>query len=110
MTIVLLAVVGFGVARWWDKIAPQVKPAHLSINVDEVKKLVQAQRVDPASIPLLIGTNVATLVERSGIPAVSGVSDYTKETKDGKLDRQVPNQRLAWLGAHHHGQRRHGAE
>ncbi|MGO9201902.1 MAG: phosphate ABC transporter substrate-binding/OmpA family protein [Limisphaerales bacterium] len=90
LTIVLLAVVGFGVARWWDKIAPQVKPAHLSINVDEVKKLVQAQRVDPASIPLLIGTNAATLVERSGIPAVSGVSDYSKETKDGKVIVKFP--------------------
>ena len=90
LTILLLAIVGFGVARWWDKIAPQVSPQHLSINVDEVKKLVQAQRVDPASIPLLIGTNAATLVERSGIPAVSGVSGYSKESKDGKLIVKFP--------------------
>ena len=90
LTIVLLAVVGMGVFRWWDKIAPQVRPQNLSINVDQVKKLVQAQRPDPASIPLLIGTNAATLVERSGIPAVSGVSDYSRETKDGKLVVKFP--------------------
>ena len=90
LTILLLAIVGFGVARWWDKIAPQISPQHLSINVDEVKKAVQAQRPDPASIPLLIGTNAATLVERSGIPAVSGVSDYSKESKDGKLVVKFP--------------------
>ena len=41
-------------------------------------------------MPLLAGTNVATLVERSGIPAVSGVSDYKKETKDGKLVVEFP--------------------
>ena len=90
MTILLLAVVGFGVFRWWDKIAPQVSPQRLSINVDEVKKAVQASRVDPASIPLLAGTNAATLVERSGIPAVSGVSDYSKESKEGKLVVKFP--------------------
>ncbi|MGA2864854.1 MAG: OmpA family protein [Verrucomicrobiota bacterium] len=89
LTILLLGVVGFGVYRWWDKIAPQSKPQNLSINVDEVKKAVHAQ-VNPDSIPLLIGTNPASLVERSGIPAVSGVSDYTKESKDGKLIVQFP--------------------
>ena len=89
LTILLLGVVGLGVYRWWDKIAPQSRPQNLSINVDEVKKAVHA-KVNPDSIPLLIGTNPASLVERSGIPAVTGVSDYTKESKDGKLIVQFP--------------------
>ncbi len=91
LTILLLGIVGFGVLRWWDKIAPQVRTQSMSINVDDVKKARDAAtRVSPDSIPLLIGTNAATLVERSGIPAVSGVGAYTKETKDGKLIVQFP--------------------
>lgn len=85
MTILILGLVGFGVYRWWDKVAPKSKTEVRSINVDDVKKAVQQAKAPPTEdIPLLIGTNVATLVERSGIPAVSGVSDYVKESKDGK--------------------------
>src|SRR5205814_7554667 len=43
-----------------------------------------------ADIRLLIATNAAALVERSGIPPVSGTSDYTKSAKDGKLIVQFP--------------------
>ena len=45
LTIVLLAVVGFGVYRWWDKIAPSGKSERVSLNVDEVKKAIQAAKV-----------------------------------------------------------------
>lgn len=90
LTILLLGVVGFGVWRWWDKIAPQTRPQSHSVNVDEVRKAVQEAKAVPADIPLLIGTNPASLVERSGIPAVSGVSDYTKSSKDGKLVVEFP--------------------
>src|SRR5256885_14481036 len=90
VTILILAVVGLGVYRWWDKIAPSSKSQHISLNVDEVKKAMQAAKAMPENIPLLIGTNPAALVERSGIPAVSGVSDYTKETKNGKLVVEFP--------------------
>lgn len=91
LTILLLGIVGFGVYRWQDQLFPKSRPQNLSINVDEVKKLVQAStHVAPDSIPLLAGTNVATLVERSGIPAVTGAADYSKETKDGKLIVQFP--------------------
>ena len=60
--------------------------------MDEVKKAVQAAKaILPADIPLLIGTNEATLwSSRSGIPAVTGVSDYAKATKDGKLVVEFP--------------------
>src|SRR5437879_4571948 len=90
LTIILLGVVGFGVYRWWDKIAPQSRPQNQSLDIPKVQQeLADGKRV-PADIPLLIGTNAATLVERSGIPAVTGVSDYTKATKDGKLIVEFP--------------------
>ena len=90
LTIVLLAVVGFGLYRWWDKIAPQSKPQNVSVDVAKVKDDIAKAKAVPVDIPLLAGTNVATLVERSGIPAVSGVSDYKKETKDGKPVVEFP--------------------
>src|ERR1043166_4830755 len=96
LTIILLGVVGFGVYRWWDKIAPQSRPQTPSIDVAKVKQDIDNAKPTPTDIPLLIGTNVASLVERSGIPAVTGVSDYTKDTKEGKLVVQFPNN--VWPG------------
>jgi NitT/TauT family transport system substrate-binding protein len=90
LTILFLGIVGFGVYRWWDKLVPQARQQSLSINVDEVKKAVAAAHEAPTEIPLLIGTNIASMVERSGIPAVTGVSEYKKETKDGKLVVEFP--------------------
>jgi NitT/TauT family transport system substrate-binding protein len=90
LTILLLGVVGFGLYRWWDKIAPQTKPLNQSIDVVKVKQQLDEGKKAPADIPLLIGTNAATLVERSGIPAVTGVSDYAKAMKDGKLVVEFP--------------------
>ena len=84
LTILVLVVVGFGVYRRWDKIAPQSKPQNVSVDVAKVREEIARAKAVPVDIPLLAGTNVATLVERSGIPAVSGVSDYKKEMKDGK--------------------------
>src|SRR5438270_2856371 len=90
LTVILLAVVGFGVYRWWDKIAPQSRPQSQSIDVAKIKQEIEDRKKTPTDIPLLIGTNVASLVERSGIPAVTATSDYKKETKDGKLIVQFP--------------------
>lgn len=90
LTLLILGVVGFGMWRWRDKLAPQTKPQSQSINVTEVKKSLQEARAIPADIPLLIGTNEAALVNRSGIPAVTAVSDYAKETKDGKMVVRFP--------------------
>jgi NitT/TauT family transport system substrate-binding protein len=90
LTILFLGVVGFGVYRWWDKIAPTTKSVTHVVNLDEVRKELKAVKEAPADIPLLIGTNAATLVERSGIPAVTGVSDYAKSTKDGKPVVEFP--------------------
>jgi len=90
LTIILLGVVGFGVFRWWDKIAPQTRPQNQSVDVAKLKQDIEKGKAVPSDIPLLIGTNAATLVERSGIPAVSGVSDYTKASKNGKLVVEFP--------------------
>ncbi len=90
LTVLILAVVGFGVYRWWDKIVPLAKPQNQPVDVVKLKHDLDTAKAAPADIPLLIGTNVATLVERSGIPAVTGVSDYAKTTKDGKLVVEFP--------------------
>lgn len=90
LTILILAAVGFGMYRWWDKIAPQTRPQNVSVDVAKVKQDIEKAKATPADIPLLIGTNAATLVERSQIPAVTGVSDYKKEMKDGKLIVDFP--------------------
>src|SRR5215471_5899341 len=90
LTILILGIVGFGVYRWWDKIAPQSKPQTPQINIQQVQADVHKIKETPADIPLLIGTNAATLVDRSAIPAVSGVSDYAKPMKDGKLIIEFP--------------------
>jgi len=90
LTILLLGVVGLGVWRWWDKIAPKSRQEVPSVNVDQLSKALKEARTPPTDIPLLAGTNIATLVERSGIPGVTGVSDYATETKDGKIVVRFP--------------------
>src|SRR5215471_13978844 len=90
LTILLLGVVGFGMYRWWDKIAPQSRPQSQPIDMAKIKQDLQTAKTPPTDIPLLIGTNAASLVQRSGIPAVSGVSDYVKNMKDGKLIVEFP--------------------
>jgi NitT/TauT family transport system substrate-binding protein len=90
LTLLVLGIVGFGMYRWWDKIAPKSRTEVHSVDVTEIKKAVEAAKATPTDIPLLAGTNAATLVERSSIPAVSGVSDYVKNMKDGKLIVEFP--------------------
>jgi NitT/TauT family transport system substrate-binding protein len=93
LTVLILAVVGFGAWRWWDKIAPQGKPQRQSVDVPQLQGQLATIKGPPQqdiTALLLAGTNVASLVDRSGIPAVSGVSDYVKDMKDGKLVVQFP--------------------
>ena len=90
LTVVFLAIVGFGVYRWWDKIAPQMRQQSTPIDVSKVREEIAKAKATPTDIPLLIGTNPATLVERSSIPAVTGVSDYAKAQKDGKQIVEFP--------------------
>jgi ABC-type nitrate/sulfonate/bicarbonate transport system substrate-binding protein len=95
LTLLLLGVVGFGVVRWWDKIAPAGKSPTVSIDTDKMKKdLAAASAPAPAASDvankLLAGDKAVSLVDGSAIPPVSGVSDYDKPMKDGKLIVQFP--------------------
>jgi NitT/TauT family transport system substrate-binding protein len=91
LTILILAVAGFGAWRWWDKIAPTGRSQQVSINPQDLKKTLDDARAtaDVAS-KLLAGTNAVSLVDGSAIPPVTGVSDYDKPMKDGKLVVQFP--------------------
>ena len=93
LTVLVLGIVGFGAYRWWDKIAPVAKPATPSINPQEVKKAMDASKpTPPADIAnkLLAGDKAVSLVDGSAIPAVTGVSDYDKPMRNGKLVVQFP--------------------
>ncbi len=90
LTLLILGIAGFGAYRWWDKIAPVSKPATPSINPQEVKKAMDAKPPADVSSKLLAGDKAVSLVDGSAIPAVSGVSDYDKPMKDGKLVVQFP--------------------
>ena len=101
LTILILAVAGFGAWRWWDKIAPTGQPSQVSINPQEIKKTLDtaqasaqakanAQAATDVASKLLAGTNAVSLVDGSAIPPVTGVSDYDKPMKDGKLVVQFP--------------------
>ena len=47
LTILLLGVVGFGVYRWWDKIAPTSKPQNVSVDVAKVKEEIARAKAVP---------------------------------------------------------------
>ncbi|MDQ1300167.1 MAG: NitT/TauT family transport system substrate-binding protein [Chloroflexota bacterium] len=91
LTILILGVVGFGVYRWWDKIAPTGRTASVSVNPQEVKKALAEPKAAPdLTSKLLAGSKAVSLVDGSAIPAVTGVSDYDKTMKDGKFIVQFP--------------------
>ncbi|MFA5263358.1 MAG: phosphate ABC transporter substrate-binding/OmpA family protein [Opitutaceae bacterium] len=91
LTILLLAVVGIGVYRWWDKIAPAGNAQQVSINPQEINKTLDATKAAAAiANKLLAGDKAVSLVDGSAIPPVTGVSDYDKPMKDGKLIVQFP--------------------
>src|SRR5436309_3565831 len=80
LTILILAVVGFGVYRWWDKIAPAGKSQQASGNFQELKKSLDAPKPSPekaaadVASKLLAGEKAVSLVDGSAIPPVSGDS------------------------------------
>ncbi len=96
LTLLVLGIVGFGMYRWWDKLAPTGAPANPSINPQEIKKALDAGKPTPIKAPadiskqLLAGEKAVSLVDGSAIPPVTGVSDYDKPMKDGKLVVQFP--------------------
>ena len=92
-TLLILGVVGFGIYRWWDKIAPSGRPQNVSVNPQEVKDTLAKQAAAPqadVTSKLLAGSKAVSLVDGSAIPPVSGTSDYEKPDKNGKLTIQFP--------------------
>ena len=88
LTLIFLGFVGFGVYRWWDKLAPSA-PAHTgSIDTKKIQDALKSD-ADVAS-KLLAGDKAVSLVDGSAIPPVSGVSDYDKTMKNGKLVVEFP--------------------
>jgi len=100
LTVLILAVVGFGMYRWWDKIAPAGRPSQVSINPQDIQKQLAAPAAPAAptaaaalsnvTSKLLAGEKAVSLIDGSAIPPVSGVSDYDKPMKDGKMIVQFP--------------------
>ena len=86
LTFLILGVVGFGVWRWWDKVAPS---ADMGTKASQTMPVTAAAVTDLTS-KLLAGDKEAKVVGESTIPPVAGVSDYDKTTKDGKLIVQFP--------------------
>lgn len=78
LTLFLLAVVGVGVWRWWDKIAPTGAPSIPSVRATDIAS------------KLLAGDKAVSLIGETAIPPVVGVSDYDKTTKNGKIVVKFP--------------------
>jgi NitT/TauT family transport system substrate-binding protein len=90
-TVLILGVVGFGVYRWWDKLAPAPVSTAPSINPAEAKKAIDAAQAKPDVMgKLLAGGKDVSLIGESAIPQVAGVSDYDRTMKDGKPVVQFP--------------------
>jgi NitT/TauT family transport system substrate-binding protein len=77
LTVVVLAIAGFGTWKWSDKLFPKAKQEATSNIKDVVNKL-------------LAGTNAVSLKESSSIPPVVGTSDYDKTSKNGKIVVNFP--------------------
>ena len=84
--MLILGCVGFGVWRWWEKIAPSTAGGTSAAAVAPVT----AAAVTDLTNKLLAGDKLATIVGESTIPPVAGVSDYVKTQKDGKTIVQFP--------------------
>ncbi len=95
LTVVILAVIGFGAWRWRDKLAPKevtttVDQAAVKKQIDAQKAAVAAQAAPDITSKLLAGTNSAVLVSAASLPPVQGTSDYDRPMKNGKLVVQFP--------------------
>jgi NitT/TauT family transport system substrate-binding protein len=99
LTIAIIGGLAVGAYRWRDKIAPAGQTANQSVDPAAIKQAL-AQQAAAAQAPadktadvmgkLLAGTNAAAVVGASTIPPVTGVSDYDKTTKNGKMVVQFP--------------------
>ena len=97
LTVILLAVVGFGVYRWWDKIAPQSRPQNQPIDVAKVKQQIEEGRRAPTDIPLLIeiktsraSVETRRLIEQYGAARRCLVEAFDARAIDPFRDSDIP--------------------
>ncbi len=88
LTLIFLGVVAFGVYRWWDKLAPAGPTQTNSIDTKQIQDALKSEAA--VASKLLAGDKAVSLVDGSAIPPVSGVSDYDKPMKNGKLVVEFP--------------------
>lgn len=101
VALIVLSVVGVGVWRFWDKIAPAPKSNIPSLNVkdmnaklNEMNTPKQGVAVNPIKnvfSKLLAGTNAPAIIDaNSKIPDIQGISGYEKAKYNGKMLVRFP--------------------
>jgi len=90
LTILILAIAGFGIWNWKDKIFPAAQNAVPSLTKEDLQDKPATRTQEEASKFLLAGDKEAKTVAGSAIPTVTGVSAYTKAEKNGALVVQFP--------------------
>jgi len=101
VTILILAVVGFGMYRWWTN-RPRRPADHPHINPARSKNSRRRQAAGRRQQQTSRRTNAVSLIGSRAIPPVSGVSDYDRPMKDGKLVCVSINVWPGWA-PHHRG-------
>lgn len=87
LTILIVAVVGFGIFRWKDVLAPSQQNTNVSIDPAKFKAdQAAAAKQSPADVAgtLLAGAKQVSLIGESAIPPVTGASDYVWTNFKGK--------------------------
>ena len=91
LTLIILAMAGFGVVRWKDKIFPAANTSVPSVTKQDLAQQGPATRTAAEAAKfLLAGDKEAKIVGSATIPEVNGVSSYSKEEKNGHLVVQFP--------------------
>jgi hypothetical protein len=101
-------VVGFGVYRWWDKIAPAGRSQQVSINPQEIKKTLDAAKPSPdkaaadVANKLLAGDKACLARGRLQADPAGHRRQRLRQTDEGRqAHRSVSHQHLAGLGSDH---------
>lgn len=88
LTLLILAAVGFGIYRWKDRIAPapaqHAQSSAASGGDSKASAGDQVAAVQEITSKLLAADREVAAVSASAIPPVKGVSNYKKETHNGK--------------------------
>lgn len=99
LTLMVIALVGFAVWRWYPKFFPEKKNELAGVDTKAVKAALANETATVETpvattpktpAPLLAGDKEAKVIGSSMLPAVTGVSDYTKSMKNGRVVVKFP--------------------